>query len=83
MKKIIRRVVVVENELTSILVDRTSQDFAVCQKCEVESLMFPPERIAELTNISTREIYRLIESGKVHFIEKERILVCVESLREN
>mgnify|MGYP001430134186 CR=1 FL=1 len=80
MKKIIRRVVAVENEQISILVSRASQDFIVCPQCEGEKLMFSPEKITEAANIQTREIFRLIEANEVHFIEREKIFVCLESL---
>jgi hypothetical protein len=80
MKRKIRQTVLIETEQISILFDRSKQDFMFCPKCEVESVMLLPEKIAELTNVSIREIYRRIESGEVHFIEKERILVCLESL---
>lgn len=80
MKKRIRQTVLIETEQISIFFDRSKQEFMFCPKCEVESVMLLPEKIAELTNISIREIYRQIESGEVHFIEKETILVCLESL---
>jgi hypothetical protein len=80
MKRKIRQTVLIETEQISILFDRTKQDFMFCPKCEVESVMLLPEKIAEVTAFPIREIYRRIESGEVHFIEKETILVCLESL---
>ena len=44
--------------------------------------MLKPERIAEAADIRTREIYRRIETGKVHFVERnsEDIFVCIQTL---
>lgn len=80
MRKLIRRMVIVENEQKTILVDRKSLDFMVCPQCKSESLMLQPEKITEATDIPIREIYRLIESKQVHFIEREKIFICLESL---
>jgi len=53
-----------------------------CEYCDTDSEMFLPEIVSEFLAISTREIYRLIEAGEVHFLEvnKKQILVCVKSL---
>lgn len=80
MKRKIRQTVLIETEQISILFDRTKQDFMFCQKCEIESVMLPPEKIVEVTDFKIREIYRLIESERVHFIENEKVFVCLESL---
>ena len=80
MKRKIRQTFVIETEQISILFDRTKQDFMFCEKCKAESVMLPPEKITEITNFPIREIYRLIESEKVHFAEKEKVFVCLESL---
>ena len=80
MKKRIRQTVLIETEQISILFDRSKQDFMFCEKCKIESVLLPPEKIAKVTNFQIREIYRLIESERVHFIENEKVYVCLESL---
>ncbi len=72
----------IETEQISILVDRTTSDFMICGKCSEESLMFKPEKIAQAADIHTREIYRRIETGEVHFIERNarEIFVCTQTL---
>ena len=44
--------------------------------------MATPKTAGVLTEISEREVFRLIESKEIHFIENARVLVCVASLRE-
>ncbi len=82
MKRSIRRLVKIEIEQTiSFLFDRTSRDFIICDKCAGDaSFMFTPEKIAQAAEIDIREIYRQIEAGKVHYAEREKIFVCLESL---
>lgn len=80
MKKRIRQTVLIETEQISILFDRSKQDFKFCKQCKIKSVMLPPEKIAEVTSFAIREIYRLIESERVHFIENEKVFVCLESL---
>lgn len=35
-----------------------------------------------LADSTERESYRLVESGEIHFIETDRILICLNSLTE-
>ena len=35
-----------------------------------------------LTNVTEREVFRLIEAKSVHFIEGNRIFVCVASIKK-
>ena len=44
--------------------------------------MATPKTAGVLAEISEREVFRLIESKEIHFIENARVLVCVASLRE-
>jgi len=44
--------------------------------------MTAPQVAAILTRTTEREIYRLVETGKVHFVETDRVLVCLKSLTE-
>lgn len=47
-----------------------------CPKCGQIIEMASPEVIALATRHSEREIFRLIESGQIHYIEDGRIYAC-------
>jgi len=53
-----------------------------CLTCEVEVIMLTPDEAASLTSASTRELYRMVDAGEVHFIETPAglIRVCLPSL---
>ena len=66
-----------------IAVTNTEQQFeAYCSGCKKMTEMATPKTAGLLTEISEREVFRLIESKEIHFIENARVLVCVASLRE-
>jgi hypothetical protein len=45
--------------------------------------MISPDAAAAIAALTVRSIYRLVESGELHFIEKpDGLLVCVRSLLE-
>jgi hypothetical protein len=65
-----------------IAVTNAEQQFeAYCSECKKMTQMVTPKTAALLTGISEREVFRVIEITAVHFIENDRILVCIESLR--
>lgn len=65
-----------------IAVTNEEQQFeAYCSECKKMTRIVTPKTAAVLTGISEREVFRLIEITAVHFIENDRILVCIESLR--
>jgi hypothetical protein len=72
----------IEIELSeTIAYSRSSEKFeAYCPRCGVLVEMAVPQTAAILASSSEREIYRLIETDKVHFSETDRILVCLSSL---
>ena len=51
-----------------------------CRDCEQSVEMATPQIAAIITRSSEREIFRRVETGEVHFIETDRILVCLNSL---
>lgn len=69
-----------EVEETIILrqVEKTFMDF--CPECQALVEMTTPQIAAALLNLSEREIFRLIENGRLHFTEAERIFICQNSL---
>lgn len=65
-----------EQEETVILRQSARPLLEFCPKCNEKVEFFPPQIIAALAGVSEREVFRLIESGDVHFIEQERIYGC-------
>ncbi len=65
-------------ELVSIKLRRSFTGF--CSQCNAVVEMLTPEVIAALSDLSEREIFRLIESGEIYFIETDRVFVCPNSL---
>lgn len=59
---------------------RSERHEAFCPECESVVEMSTPQVAAILTEFTEREIFRFIETGKVHFVETERVLVCLNSL---
>jgi hypothetical protein len=50
-----------------------------CERCNAFVEMLPPQAAAVLTGLGEREIFRLIETGEIHFLEAERVFVCRDS----
>ncbi|HQU82701.1 MAG TPA: hypothetical protein PKY59_06240 [Pyrinomonadaceae bacterium] len=69
-----------EIEETIILRQAQRITDAFCPQCAKQVEMASPQTIADLSDYSEREIFRLVEAGKLHFIETERILICLDSL---
>lgn len=53
-----------------------------CERCAEPSGMITPEEAAALCGVSTRAIYRWLETGAVHFSETSggMVLICLKSL---
>src|SRR6185295_6684631 len=64
-------------ESTTVRVRRGFKGF--CGQCNAFVEMLPPEAAAVLTGLAEREIFRLIETGEIHFVEAERVFVCRDS----
>ena len=69
-----------EVEETIILRQSGNKFKAFCPQCEALVEMFTPPIAAALSGYSEREIFRLIENGRLHFVEAYRIFVCRNSL---
>jgi len=50
-----------------------------CEQCNAFVEMVPTAAAAMMTGLSEREIFRWIENGEIHFIEAERVFVCLDS----
>lgn len=55
---------------------------AWCSECQRKVRLLTPEAAADGAGVSIRAIFRLIEAGRIHFIETDggRVLVCFDSL---
>jgi len=72
----------IEIELNeTVAYGRRSQRFeSFCPQCKSMVEMAAAPVAAILTHTTEREIYRLVETWKVHFVETDRVLVCLQSL---
>lgn len=50
------------------------EDF--CPKCQESSRLVTPEIAAALMSVSEREVFRLIEEGRIYFVDAKRIYAC-------
>ena len=69
-----------EIEETIILRQGEQMLQAFCPQCRAPVEMITPQIAAALSGLSEREIFRLIESGRLHCLEAERIYICRNSL---
>ena len=53
---------------------------AYCPNCESLVAMAAPHVAAILTGATERKIFSLVEAGKIHFVETDGVLVCLDSL---
>lgn len=72
----------IEIELNeTVAYSRRSERFeSFCPQCKSMVEMATPPVAAILTHTTEREIYKLVETGDVHFVETDRVLICLQSL---
>lgn len=78
-----RRVeITVERERLLVLERREVSITDWCGACGSRVRMVMPDEAARLTGATARMVYRLVETGQVHFFEGPEVglLVCFESL---
>ena len=81
MKKIRRTIVNIE--IDQLLLAKTSGIMQFrCDKCGAPVTMLTPEQAGIVAGLSARAIYRLIETGELHFTETlaGSLFVCCNSL---
>lgn len=61
---------------------RTERFEAFCRQCNSLVEMSTPQIAAILTGCTEREIYRLVETGSVHFIETGPLVICLRSITD-
>ena len=59
---------------------RTERFENFCPICKCMSEMATPQVASVIGNVTEREIYQLVETGEVHFVETDRVLICLNSL---
>ena len=71
-------------EITEIIAfENTGQIFeAYCIECSGMVKMTTPKVCSVMKKVSEREIFRLIETKQIHFVETGHILVCLESVKK-
>ena len=69
-----------EVEETIILRQSRNRLEAFCPQCQALVEMITPQLAAAVSKTTIREIFRLIESGRLHFMETDEIRVCLNSL---
>jgi uncharacterized Zn finger protein (UPF0148 family) len=47
-----------------------------CPRCREDLDLVSPDILALATGTREREIFRLVETGKIHFDETDRLVVC-------
>jgi hypothetical protein len=77
-----KRIITIERRQRTVIRSRPRRTFW-CEFCGHEVETLSPEKIAETFGIASREIYRRIETGAIHFAENTNgsIFVCVNSLK--
>ena len=62
---------------------RSDRFESFCPVCKRMTDMATVQIAAVLTHITEREIYRMVEVAAIHFVETDRVLVCLNSLPED
>lgn len=62
-----------------------TEEIIACPECEGDEVMIAAESAASIFGFSRREVYRMVEAGKVHFLETEAgiLFVCKKLLENN
>lgn len=69
--------IIFEIEETVVLKPGSEVVIATCPRCRETVEMVSADLLAALTGTSEREVFRLIEAGKLHFIDTNRVLACL------
>jgi hypothetical protein len=82
MTKRIRRRIITETRQVALLLTQSASGDALCELCGAR--MVSPLPAARILKTGTREIYRAIETGRIHFVELRdgQIFVCPQSMVE-
>ena len=83
MKNITRTVVTFEAWQQTVVSRQNGPVSGKCSYCKRETTMFTPNEFARLQGLTPRELFRGIEAGNIHFIEKKdgSLLICGDSTK--
>jgi len=73
-----RTIITIESRRLTVFRSRRRPLEIWCQHCGKELPMLTPEAAAALAGVSTRTIYRRVESGELHFVDTcdATLLIC-------
>ena len=71
-----------ETEETIVLCEGPNVRAAFCLCCGEQVLMVSPQTVAAISNLTEREVFRLLEYNRIHFSETDRVLICMKSVAE-
>jgi hypothetical protein len=79
-----RTEITIETERILVISRRNTSALAWCSDCGSRGQMITPEAAAKMVGLSTRAVYRLIETKDLHFIETSdnRLWICLNSLNQ-
>jgi hypothetical protein len=79
-----RTEITVETERILVISKRNTSALAWCSACGSRGQMITPEAAAQIADMSSRSIYRLVETNELHFIETNdhQLWICVQSLKQ-
>lgn len=68
----------------AVAIRMNSVVIANCRGCRKQTRMLSANEAAMIAKLSTREIYRYVEAGRLHFSEDQNglLFVCFASLRQ-
>ena len=80
--EVARRIDITLERQRLLIVRRRIAVAARCAACDARSVFVTPEDAARRSGVSTRQIYRWIEDGRLHAVERPEhlVLVCTLSL---
>ena len=84
MKKRKRTEIRFEVEQTLVVRQRRAPIVVWCEWCREQVTMIRPEDATATAGLTPRAIYRLVEAGRLHFIETAdgSLLICLNSIRQ-
>ena len=74
--------ITLETEETIVLYESSMAENRFCRECDADALMIAPRAATAVSGLTEREVFRFVESGKIHFTEDDPILVCLSSLED-
>ena len=67
-----------------LMMNRGRNEDSLCPSCSSQVRMVTVDQAASMSGVNSREIYRRIEAGKLHFIETSEgsLLLCFNSMNQ-